>query len=328
MRGTPLRAFRPTGRRTFLVLVPVAAAGVALTAGVVALVRPAHTPASAITAAAGATPPTDTVARPRLDKTAADAQALGSTEGRSVAVPVPAAKAAAPGATERGALPTTDANRAQRTTVALALELPGLDELSAATQKAITTARSLGGYVVSVSYGASQAGSAALVQDGIARLSSLGKITSQNIQIDDLQASLDAVDRQNAVLSNRIDAITSKLEDTSLSSETRDQLESTRRALRDELVRGHQSAQSTRADAAFATIQLDLRTAGEEIVPPPSPSRLDRAGHDALRILSIEGAIVLYTAAVAVPLTLLGAALVLLLRAAGRRQRDRLLEAR
>ncbi len=334
--GARLSALRPQRRRTFLALVPVAAAGVALAAGVVALVRPADTPTT-FAVAAGSTSPTESVPRSRPDRTAADAPAIDSAQGRSsLTLPAPAAKTAAPAAAERDGLPTTDASRAQRTSVALALELPGLDELSGATQKAIATTRSLGGYVVSVSYGAAQAGSASLVvriptasvQDGIARLSSLGKITSQNIQIDDLQASLDAVDRQNAVLRNRIAVITTKLEDTSLPSETRDQLESTRRALREELIRGRQSAQATRSDAAFATVSLDLRTAAEEVIVPPAPSRLDRARHDALRILSIEGAALLYTGAVAVPLALFGAALVLLFRVVGRRQRDRLLEAR
>ena len=105
--------------------------------------------------------------------------------------------------------PTT--GRAQRIGASLTIEVDDTDALSKATQEALQTTRSLGGYVVSVSYATGTDGTASLtlrvptakVQDAITRLSSLGTIVAQQVQIDDLQESIDALDKRISGLRER-----------------------------------------------------------------------------------------------------------------------------
>ncbi|MBM3678831.1 MAG: DUF4349 domain-containing protein, partial [Actinobacteria bacterium] len=232
-------------------------------------------------------------------------------------------------------VPAPAADRAQRVSATLSLEVKDTDALSAATQRAISTTRALGGYLLTVSYGSGESGAASLVlkvpsgrvQEALAELSALGTITSQNVQIDDLQESLDAANRRINVLRKRIASITAKLEGTSLSTDERTGLEVTLQSLRDELAGNRQSAQAIRGEAAFATIRVDLRTEAEEEVVPVAPSRVDRAVDDAVRILAIEGIVLLYALVVAVPLLLVGGLLWVAFRGLGRRSRERLLEA-
>ena len=99
-----------------------------------------------------------------------------------------------------------DGPRAARHRDADASQVADTDALSTATQDALQITRSLGGYVVIVSVRRRHetTGPPSLtlrvpvgecVQDAIARLSALGTIVSQQVQIDDLQEALDALDR-------------------------------------------------------------------------------------------------------------------------------------
>lgn len=305
----------PRRRRALLVALPAAAVLAAVAAGVVGL--------------ASDDPGTPTIAAPGAVETA-ESPAAGTAESFQSDR---ASKSAGADAAAGRAAPTPTAERAQRYAATIGIEVPDTDALSRATQQAIATTRSLGGHLVTVSYGAGRGGSASLllrvptarVQDALARLSALGTITSQNIQIDDLQASLDEATGRAEALRKRIASLTAQLAATGLTARERARLEATRRDLRDDLAAERRSAQSIRSEAALATIQLELRTQSDETAAPPPPSRFDRAVDDALEILAVEGLVVLYALLVGLPLALAAAAVWLATRAILRRDRERLL---
>jgi Domain of unknown function (DUF4349) len=316
--GTWRSSMRLPRPRLALVLVPAAAVLVAVGVGIAQLASPSS-PVSP-----GASEPLDQ-------------SSLRAEKSPSAAAPAADATAAAPAygqvggvEAERSGLPVPAPDRAQRTTATLTLEVADTDALSAATQKAIAATRALGGYVVSVSYGSSATGSASLavkvpsdrVQDALARLTALGSIASQNVQIDDLQSTLDATNRRIATLRKRIATISARLESAPLSADERGRLETSRQGLRDELAGDRQSATAIRGEAAFATIELELRTASEGMAGPATSSRLDRAVDDAVGILVVEAMVLLYAAVVIGPLLALFAVW------AGARSRIRIVRAR
>ncbi len=186
-----------------------------------------------------------------------------------------------------------------------------VDALSKATQQALQITRDLGGYLVTVSYATTDTGVSALtlkvptanVQDAIVRLSGLGKIVSQQVQIDDLQGQVDELTKRETALREQIARLSARLAASGISAETRATLEARRDAARSELatVRGTQT--QVRAEAETATIQLTLQTEQSSVVPV-TPSRWDRSIDRAGEILAVEATIVLYTLVVAGPLAL------------------------
>ena len=169
-RASPFARF--TGwRRGALIAVPTAAALAVATAGAIGLARSGDEAR---------------IAQP--------APATESTTDLRQSLTAPAAKAgsAAPGGASTVA-PTTD--RAQRFSATLTLEVADTDALSDATQRALRIASDLGGFAANVSYASAETGVASMtlriptdrVQDAIARLSQLGTIVGQQVQIDDLQ---------------------------------------------------------------------------------------------------------------------------------------------
>jgi hypothetical protein len=313
-------------RRPLLVALPAAAAIAVVGAGVVGLVnanRPGTVAVEARQESAGLessagqpVPPNAYRSTPSPDENAAAKQSASGAFG----------------ATDAAAL-TPDASRAQRYFANVTLEVENTDALSDATQKAIQATKALGGYVVTASYGAAQTGTSSLtlrvptdrVQDAIAQLTALGTIVSQQVQIDDLQASLDETGRRASVLNGRIATITAQLEGDAISAARRAQLEATRQSLRAELDELRRQANAVRGEARYATIQLLLQTAVGESATPAAPSRFDRGVDDAVAILAIEGLVAVYALVVLVPLGLAGAGLWGVVRALGRRERNRLL---
>ena len=105
-------------------------------------------------------------------------------------------------------LPPRRPGRAQRYSAELTLSVKDVDALSDATQQALRITRDLGGYLVNVSYATSDTGVSSLtlkvptanVQQAIVRLTGLGTIVSQQVQIDDLQGQVDELTKQETVL--------------------------------------------------------------------------------------------------------------------------------
>src|SRR6478736_598983 len=184
----------------------------------------------------------------------------------------PLLKAGAPPAAADAATPAPTTGRAQRYSAQLTLAVKDVDGLSAATQKALQITRDLGGYVVSVSYATSDTGVSSLtlkvptakVQDALVRLTGLGKIVSQQVQIDELT-------KRETALRGQIARLSARLADPSLDAETRATLESRRDAARSELARVRVSRAQVNGEARYATIQLTLQTSqSSAVVPVPS----------------------------------------------------------
>ena len=295
-------------------VVPAVAATAVAAAGLIAVVRPEHQQtqvraAKQLThgAVREAAPPTTTAPVFGAASTDQAAQSLGV-----------------------GAAPAPTTGRAVDYQAQIGIEVKDAAALSSATGRAQAIARDLGGYVVSVEYASADTGNASLtlrvpttrVQDAIARLTALGTITSQQVQIQDLQEQLDQLARQIAVLRGRIAHITVLLSNPALTAERRAQLEAERAQLQTDLrsVRAQSTATSHRA--ALATIQLTLTTKEHSATPAPS-SRIDRTLHQAGRIITWEGIALLYALVVAGPFALVG-----LLAWFGARLRRRSIESR
>jgi hypothetical protein len=225
-----------------------------------------------------------------------------------------------------------DTGRAQRISATLTVEVADSDGVSRAAQKALTLTESLGGHVVSANVSTGDEGSAALtvripvtkVQDAIVQLSALGRIVSQQVTIDDLQQTLDALERRERSVRAQIALVSARLENESLDATTRAQLETRLRTLRGELRQLRRDTAATSAEARMATVQVSVVTPGV-LGAVPVPSRLDRTLDEALNVLVWEGVIALAIAIIAAPFALLGLATWLGRRVYRRREEDRLL---
>ncbi len=233
-----------------------------------------------------------------------------------------------------GTTPGPTTGRAQRVIASLTIEVTDTDALSKATQQALQTTRSLGGYVVSVSYATGTDGTSSLtvrvptsrVQDAITRLSSLGTIVAQQVQIDDLQESIDTLGKRIAGLQARIALLTARLEGSNLDAETRATLEARRTAARAELAALRRDRAGQTAEARMATIQLALVTDRAAAVPG-TPTRFDRMLDQAVEILAWEATVALFALILVGPFVLIGLAAWWGRRTLGRRTDERLLRA-
>ncbi|MGL6279010.1 MAG: DUF4349 domain-containing protein [Gaiella sp.] len=290
-------------RRGLLALVPAAATIAVAGAVVVGVTRPSST---------------DDGARTALEASA------DTTAGadQSLAAPPVAGSTAKLGAEAR----------AQRTTAAITVRVDDGEALSGAASEALRITRGLGGYVVSsnVTAGDDGAGSltlrvpAASAQEAIDRLSALGTIVDQRVQVDDLQAALDSLVVQLRRTRAALATVRARLAEDDLSSEERARLQVRRDELVGTLATLTAQQQSTEREAAEATIQLELRTdrSAGAIAPP---SRLDRTVDRALDVLAWEAAAMLALTIVAAPFALLALSVWLARRLARRRADDRLL---
>jgi len=299
---TPWPRLRLPGRRIALVALPAAAALALSSAGVLGLAR------------------SDRSTEAVREQAATDQAAPEATPGKEF------------GGVAGGADVAPTPGRAQRVTATLTLEVADSDAVSRAAQQALVVTRSLGGHVLSASVSTGEEGSATLtvrvpvgkVQDAIVRFSALGKITSQQITIDDLQESLDALERRASSVRAQIALIAARLETEPLDPETRARLETRLRTLRSELRELRRGIAATNAEARFATIQLTVLTPGALGVVPV-PSRLDRTLDEALNALVWEGVIALAIAIVAAPFALVALAVWFGRSLYRRREEERLL---
>ena len=312
--GTPPPRDRLRGRRRFLFAVP-AAAGLAVVSAV----------------AIGVTRPEPSAREASAPPTAVEAQSsLGTPQAPGMTFAGPSADASAARAKT---VPGPASGRAQRYSASLTLAVENTDALSEATQRALSIARDLGGYVVSVQYATGTEGAASLTlrvpstraADAVTRLSGLGTILAQNVQIDDLQESLDTLDGQVERLRAQIAALNVALERADTAAERARLLE--RRAQAQAQLRELRASRAATAEAARnATIQLDLRTEEGSGVAAPG-SRLDRAVDKAVTILAWEAVVVLALAVALAPVALVALAVWGARRARRRRDEERLLAA-
>jgi hypothetical protein len=282
---------RFTWRRALVVALPVAAA----VAAVVVVTRPAGRQTAQ---------PEQTVLR---------AQAQTSTVNHGAL--------AAPKALDRLA-PTQNPNRAQRYEAYLALRVRGGDGVSSGVKRAQQIATSLGGYSLSVHASTeTDAASADLtlkvprehVQEAITRLSALGTITGEQVDIQDVQAGLNATDRLIGRLQRQLRDL-----------RTQEQTDAVKRqiaAITSRVERLQRQERATLRATHYATVQLHLAT--KSAVTPK------KHHHGPLHGLGVAfrwiGIGAVYAFALGTPLVVVLALLWLAVRTVRRRREDALL---
>ena len=207
--------------------------------------------------------------------------------------------------------------RLQRYQSTLRLRVDNVEKLSAATRRAMTLARSLGGYVGEVQYSthAGKRGAARVVlrvpvgsvQAALTTLVGLGTILQQQTGILDVTRRADRESRQIARLEKQLETA-SPQEAPAFRARLRTLQAKHLRLLR---------------SASLARIVLTLTTPVQQAA---APSRLHRTFDDAGGVLLRELQFLLYALVVAGPLLLLGGAALATARAARRRSDRRLLD--
>ncbi len=301
--------FRIPARRVALIAIPAAAALAFASAGVVGLSR-------------SDVAPTESLAR-RDKPESFDAQ---TTQ------PPPSSEAGRLGDQAQGSGAATNADRAQKVSATLTVEVKDSEAVSRAAQDALDLTRSLGGFVVSSSVATGEEGSASItvrvpvdrVQDAIAGLSGLGRIISQQVTVEDRQESIDAFQRRLRSLRSQIALVNARLESESLDSETRAKLEARLKNLRVDLLGARRSIGVLRSEARMSTIQLTVATPGAFGAVAP-PARLDRTIDEALNVLAWEAVVALALLIVLAPFALVAFAAWLGRRFYRHREDERLL---
>jgi hypothetical protein len=247
------------------------------------------------------------------------------------------ARALAPPVAESGAaqLDAADsaAGRAQEWDVALELRVPDNDRLSDASADAIRTTRELGGFVVSSNVSTrGRSGEARLVlrvpsrriQDAIARLSELGTITAQNVQVQDRQDELDRLRRRIDELRVQRAEVNLRLRTEQLTPPERLRLELQQQRLTGRLNSLTATRNGVAREVAMAEVSLTVRTG--KSAAAPSEGRLGGAAGDALHVLAVAGAAAIFVLIVISPLLVIGLAVWLGRRSLRRREHERLLD--
>jgi hypothetical protein len=286
---TPARRRTFTWRRTLVVALPVAAA----VAAAIIVTRPPHDhladqPQRAIVHGA--------VLAPSLKLQAG---------AKGFATPAPA--------------PST--TRVQRYGAYLALRVPTPNGVSTGVKQALRITKSLGGYAGSVHASTTSAGGSAdltlkipraHIQGAIARLSAIGTITAEQVDVQDLQNGLDATGRTIARLQRELAA---------LRAQPPSDANTVRIAALTRQIQGLQrAAAATVRTARYATVRLHLGTAA------PKPAK---AHHGPLHGLAVAfrwiGIGAIYVLALGAPLLLLLWLVWIAARTIRRRREDALL---
>ncbi len=316
--GTPsplakLRLRLPV-RRFGLVALPAAAALAIATAGVVGIARsdaPTNEALRDSVAGEVAPAPKDTPAT--------------TTESQALAPATPTQGAA-------DATTLADTDRAQRVGATLTVEVDDSDAVSSSAQKALDLTRRLGGHVLSASVVTGEGANATItvrvpvarVQEAVVQLSALGTIVSQQVTMEDLQGTLDELERRKRSVRAQIATLVARLESSTLDAETRARLAARLKNLRVDYRNLRGGISRTNAEARMSTIQLSVVTSELQGGVAPA-SRLDRTLNEALNVLVWEGVIALALAIVAAPFALMALAVWLGRRLYRRREEDRLL---
>ena len=240
-----------------------------------------------------------------------------------------AAPSAAQELQEAATLPPSK-GRLQDYDATLRLQVDGVKGLSDATVKAMRVARSLGGYVGSVSYdAAANRRSAATivlrvpttkVETAILRLSGLGTILAQQVQIRDIQNEVNSLRDTIATLRKEIAALEQALAEPGLTPDRKAELEARLQDRRQALAADLRATDAKVRDARLARISVALTT--EAPKPKRESTRLDGV----VDVLRWEGLGALYALVVLVPLALAIAAVLVPLRLRRRREVARLLD--
>jgi len=224
-----------TWRRVLVVAVPVA---IAVAAGVLAT-RPSHDVAQ---------PMQEDIARSRVDSLGVTGSAVQTHKALTTLSPSRAAVA-------------PNSHRVQRYSASLELRVRDAGDISDASKRAVAIAHTLGGYEQRINVETARTtGYASIVlripkqhvQEAVRRLTALGTIVGEDVQVQDLQGQVNATDRLIAQLQTRLADLRTQVQDT----------ETQRRigALTARVERLQRSQAATVRSARYATVNLQLTT--------------------------------------------------------------------
>jgi Domain of unknown function (DUF4349) len=233
--------------------------------------------------------------------------------------------------------PLPDGRRAQDYSATLQLAVGTVADLSRSTQTVLDTVRSLGGAIETVDYGTPSAGRGSAIialrvpvgraQAALARFSSLGTITAQQVQIRDLQSGLDQETNRARALRHRIALLNAKLLSPALTAVDRAGLENRLADAQSALESVLRGVHATQLRAAFARFSLELDTGrGTAIAPPAKTGPFEATADDALGVISVAGRGALFALIVGGPFLLIAGGAWWLARRVRRRAARRLLE--
>ena len=298
---TSARAPRFTWRRALVVALPVAAA----VAATIVFTRPSHHPTALAT-----------------QTTIRDAIAHGSAK---LSPPVPSTQANSGSAAVPGvAIPVPpSATRVQRYGASLTLRVATADGVSTGVKRALQIATSLGGYPTSV-HASSHSRSAhadlvlkiprSNVQRAIARLSQLGTITGEQVDLQDLEAGLNATSRTIAQLQKQLGGLRAQSQTPAVTRQIA--------ALTARIVRLQRAQATTVRTAHYATVRLAIAT-------PPVKAAVHHTHHGPFTWLGRAfvwlGIGAVYVLALGLPVALIAILAALIVRAVRRRREDALL---
>ena len=325
------RRFTISARRAGLVLAPacvLAAVGVAVVSG--------------LSDGTGQ----DRNASPRAITTVAASERAGTPASGAEASPLQGPASAyqnsrAPVTRDRSlgaaALPPNSA-RLQRYVVRIRIRVGSERGLSNAAQRALAITRALGGYVVSVDYGAAarRRGEASVrvrvprsrVQTAIVRFSRLGTIVEQQIAISDLQGRVDRNEREIENVRQYVRLLEKALGKPDLREDERVELQAKLFRARRELTGRLTGNTRLLREGRLATVSLALTTKKAAAAPkkPDESGRIEGVLRGAWSVLALELAYALYVLIIAAPVLVLAAVAYLLARSVRRRDVERLLE--
>jgi Domain of unknown function (DUF4349) len=281
-------------RRSLVLLVPVAAA---LVGAIVLTTRPSTNPREA-------------------DLAPLRSAAIGATAGTSTAT------TANSGSTAKAYAPAPSPTRAQRYGAWIAVQVGSSVAVSQAIDHALRITAALGGHPTSVhASSAGKSGTADLVlriprrhvQAAVVQLSRLGTITSEQVDVQDLQSGIDATGRRIARLQKQLATLRAEPQSTQ-----RDLALAAVTAQAQRLQRGEAAVLRS---AQLATLHLHVATA--------TPKVTAHHGHGPLHGIGVAaywiGIGAVYALAFGLPLLLLGLVALLAVRAIRRRRVDVLL---
>jgi hypothetical protein len=230
-----------------------------------------------------------------------------------------------------GSVAPPAAGRAQLYEAELTLRI---DDLSAATKRALRITHDFHGYVRTVEYGSgSERGSASLVvripvgsvQEALVRYSAIGRILDQHVSIRDVQPGVDRRFREMQARRDLISKLQAQLESPSLTADERTALENRLVAARRQLAELQRERAALRRQTSYATVSIDLRSTAKAAVVPGDPGRIGRALHRSGQILADEVKVLVYVLIVGSPFIVLAALGAGGLRVRRRRSDERLL---
>jgi Domain of unknown function (DUF4349) len=225
-------------------------------------------------------------------------------------------------ANAENALPAPNPNRVQRISALLQLRVPNTQAVSDDTKQAVAIARALGGYARSLNVDAQgRSGYATIVlrvprqnvQRAVARLSALGTIVGENVQIRDITAQVDATAKRITRLEQRLAYWQRQLQTSGVDKHIA--------SIEAAIAKLRRGRASTIQAASFATLSLQLTTKA-------APAPVHR-GHGPLHGLAVAfrwiGIGAVYVLALGAPLLILTGLAWLVVRAVRRHRENELL---